>query len=80
MAAFSVFEHVKQFWTGFDEVRRVLALQEENRVLKRKLDKLRDRMDDIEEEMEHRIEEVRRANRHELILRSQVRSLFPEDR
>jgi MerR family transcriptional regulator/heat shock protein HspR len=65
---------------NLEGVRRVLALQEENRVLKRKLDKLRDKMDDIEEEMEHRIEEVRRANRHELILRSQVRSLFPEDR
>jgi MerR family transcriptional regulator/heat shock protein HspR len=65
---------------NLEGVRRVLALQEENRVLKRKLDKLRDKMDDLEDEMEQRIEEVRRANRHELILRSQVRPLFPEDR
>jgi MerR family transcriptional regulator/heat shock protein HspR len=65
---------------NLEGVRRVLALQEENRVLKRKLDKLRDKMDDMEEEMEQRIEEVRRSNRHELILRSQVRSLFDEER
>ena len=65
---------------NLEGVRRVLALQEENRVLKRKVDRLRDKLDDLEEEMEHRIEEVRRSNRHELILRSQVRSLFDEER
>ncbi len=65
---------------NLEGVRRVLALQEENRVLKRKLDKLRDKMDDLEEDMERRIEEVRSSNRHELVLRSQVRSLFDEDR
>lgn len=65
---------------NLEGVRRVLALQEENRVLKRKLDRLRDKMDDMEDEMEQRIEEVRRSNRHELVLRSQVRSLFDEER
>ncbi|MDP9494200.1 MAG: MerR family transcriptional regulator, partial [Actinomycetota bacterium] len=65
---------------NLEGVRRILALQEENRVLKRKLDKLRDKMDDLEDEMEQRIEEIRRSNRHELVLRTQVRSLFDENR
>ncbi|MEX1125640.1 MAG: helix-turn-helix transcriptional regulator [Acidimicrobiia bacterium] len=65
---------------NLEGVRRVLALQEENRVLKRKVDKLRDKLDDLEDVMEQRIEEVRRSNRHELVLRSQVRSLFDEER
>jgi len=65
---------------NLEGVRRVLALQEENRVLKRKLDRLRDKMDDLEDEMEQRIEEVRRSNRHELVLRSQVRPLFERER
>jgi len=65
---------------NLEGVRRILALQEENRVLKRKLDKLRDKMDDLEDEMEQRIEEIRRSNRYELVLRTQVRSLFDEDR
>jgi MerR family transcriptional regulator/heat shock protein HspR len=65
---------------NLEGVRRVLALQEENRVLKRKLDRLRDKMDDLEDEMEQRIEEVRRSNRHELVLRSQVRPLFEQER
>jgi hypothetical protein len=49
-------------------------------VLKRKVDKLRDKLDDLEDEMEQRLEEVRRANRRDLVLRSQVRSLFDEER
>jgi len=65
---------------NLEGVRRVLALQEENRVLRRKLDRLRDKMDDLEDEMEQRIEEVRRSNRHELVLRSQVRPLFERER
>lgn len=64
---------------NLEGVRRVLALQQENRVLKRKLDKLRDKMDDLEDEMEQRIEEVRRSNRRELVLRSQVRSMFDQE-
>jgi MerR family transcriptional regulator/heat shock protein HspR len=65
---------------NLEGVRRVLTLQEENRVLKRKVDKLRDKLDDLEDEMEQRLEEVRRANRRDLVLRSQVRSLFDEER
>ncbi|HEY4584097.1 MAG TPA: MerR family transcriptional regulator [Acidimicrobiia bacterium] len=65
---------------NLEGVRRVLALQEENRVLKRKVDRLRDKLDDLEDEMEQRLEEVRRSNRHELVLRSQVRQLFGEER
>lgn len=65
---------------NLEGVRRVLALQEENRVLKRKLDKLRDKMDDLEDQMEQRIEEVRRSNRHELVLRSQIRSPYERER
>ena len=37
---------------NLEGVRRVLALQEENRTLKRKVDRLRDKLDDLEEEME----------------------------
>jgi predicted nucleic acid-binding Zn-ribbon protein len=58
----------------------VLALQEENRILKRKLDKLRDKLDDLEEEMEHKLEEAHRSYRHELVLRSQIRQVIGEDK
>jgi len=64
---------------NLEGVRRVLALQEENRVLKRKLDRLRNKMDDLEEIMEQRIEDMRRSQRHELVLRSQIRPLFERD-
>ncbi len=64
---------------NLEGVRRVLALQEENRTLKRRLDKLRDKVDDLEDEMERRLEEVRKSHRHELVLRSEVRRLFGED-
>lgn len=58
---------------NLEGVRRVLALQEENRRLKRKLNRLRDRMDDLEEEAE-------RAGRPpEIILRSEVRRIFGSD-
>ena len=65
---------------NLEGVRRVLALQEENRVLKKKLDKLRDKLDDLEEEMEHRIEMNRRQQRGDLVLRSDVRQLFERER
>jgi MerR family transcriptional regulator/heat shock protein HspR len=65
---------------NLEGVRRVLALQEENRTLKRKLDKLRDKLDDLEDEMERRMEEVRRSYRRDLVLRSQVRQVIGEDR
>ncbi|HSK06917.1 MAG TPA: helix-turn-helix transcriptional regulator [Acidimicrobiia bacterium] len=65
---------------NLEGVRRVLALQEENRVLKRKLDKLRDKLDDLEEEMEHKLEEAHRSYRHELVLRSQIRQVIGEEK
>lgn len=58
---------------NLEGVRRVLALQEENRRLKRKLDRLRDKLDDLEEEAE-------KAGRPpEIMLRSEVRRIFGSD-
>ena len=58
---------------NLEGVRRVLALQEENRRLKRKLNRLRDKLDDLEEEAE-------RAGRPpEIVLRSEVRRIFGSD-
>jgi MerR family transcriptional regulator/heat shock protein HspR len=65
---------------NLEGVRRVLALQEENRILKRKVDKLRDKIEDLEDEMDRRIEEVRRSYRHDIILRSDLRPAIGEDR
>lgn len=65
---------------NLEGVRRVLALQEENRTLKRKVDKLRDKLDDLEEEMERKLEEAHRSYRHELVLRSQVRQVIGEEK
>jgi MerR family transcriptional regulator/heat shock protein HspR len=55
---------------NLEGVRRVLALQEENRRLKKKLDRLRDKI----EEMEEAAESANRAA--EIMLRSQIRTLF----
>lgn len=65
---------------NLEGVRRVLALQEENRHLKRKVDRLRDKLDDMEEEIEHRLEAVHRSYRHDIVLRSQLRQVIGEDR
>ena len=65
---------------NLEGVRRVLALQEENRTLRRKVDRLRDKLDDLEEEMERRVDEVRRSYRHDIVLRSQLRPVIGEDR
>lgn len=65
---------------NLEGVRRVLALQEENRTLKRKVDRLRDKLDDLEEETERRVVEVHRSYRHDIVLRSQVRPVIGEDR
>lgn len=55
---------------NLEGVRRVLALQEENRRLKKKLDRLRDKIEGMEEAAET-------ANRAaEIMLRSQIRTLF----
>ncbi len=59
---------------NLEGVRRVLALQEENRRLKRKVDRLRDRVEDLEDE----VGAVHNAYRHEILLRSQVRNLLGE--
>jgi MerR family transcriptional regulator/heat shock protein HspR len=55
---------------NLEGVRRVLALQEENRRMKRKLDRLRDKLEAIEEEME------KAGKGPEIILRSQVRRIY----
>lgn len=65
---------------NLEGVRRIIALQEENRTLKRKLDRLRDKLDDMEEEMERRIEEVARSYRREIVLRSEVADVLGLDR
>jgi MerR family transcriptional regulator/heat shock protein HspR len=58
---------------NLEGVRRVLALQEENRRLKKKLDRLRDKLEELEEIAEA-------AGRPpEIILRSQIRSVFGGD-
>ena len=63
---------------NLEGVRRVLALQEENRRLKKKLDRLRDKVDDLEEDMEQRLADVHRSYRRGIVLRSQVLQK-PED-
>jgi MerR family transcriptional regulator/heat shock protein HspR len=58
---------------NLEGVRRVLALQEENRRLRKKLDRLRDKL----EEMEEAAEQVARSA--DIILRSQVRTIYGRD-
>jgi MerR family transcriptional regulator/heat shock protein HspR len=65
---------------NLEGVRRVLALQEENRQLKRKVDRLRDKIEAMEEEIERRLDETTKAGRGEIVLRSQVTKLFGQDR
>ena len=65
---------------NLEGVRRVLALQEENRNLKRKVDKLRDKLDDMEEEIEQTLEQLHSSYRHDIVLRSQLRQVIGEDR
>ncbi|MEX0863415.1 MAG: helix-turn-helix transcriptional regulator [Acidimicrobiia bacterium] len=65
---------------NLEGVRRVLALQEENRQLKRKVDRLRDKIEAMEEETERRLGEMTKAGRGEIVLRSQVTKLFGQDR
>lgn len=55
---------------NLEGVKRVLALQEENRRLKRKLDRLRDKL----EEMEEAAEQAGPAA--DIVLRSQVRRIY----
>ena len=58
---------------NLEGVRRVIALQEENRRLKRKLDRLRDKIDEMEEAAEAA------GRTPEIILRSQLRSIYGGD-
>jgi DNA-binding transcriptional MerR regulator len=58
---------------NLEGVRRVLALQEENRRLKKKLDRLRDKIEEMEEAAEQA------ARSADILLRSQVRSLYGRD-
>lgn len=57
---------------NLEGVRRVLALQEENRQLKVRVNRLRDQISDIEETAQRLINEARRTTRHEIILRRNV--------
>ena len=59
---------------NLEGVRRVLALQEENRRLKKKLDRLRDKI----EAMEEAAESTGRAA--EIMLRSQIRTIYGRDK
>jgi MerR family transcriptional regulator/heat shock protein HspR len=59
---------------NLEGVRRVLALQEENRRLKKKLDRLRDKIEEIEEAAETA------GRRPEIILRSQIRTIYGGNR
>ncbi|MCH7900510.1 MAG: helix-turn-helix transcriptional regulator [Acidobacteria bacterium] len=61
---------------NLEGVKRVLSLQEDNRRLKKKLDRLRDKLEEIEEASEKRLEDLERSFRHEIILRSQVRPMY----
>lgn len=64
---------------NLEGVKRVLALQEENRRLKKKVARLRDRLDDVEDNVSQRLEDLERSYRHEIVLRSQVRPLFGQE-
>lgn len=55
---------------NLEGVRRVIALQEENRQLKRKLDRLRDKVEAMEADLMSP-----RTYRHEIVLRSQTRGI-----
>jgi MerR family transcriptional regulator/heat shock protein HspR len=58
---------------NLEGVRRVLALQQENRHLKLKVERLRDRVEELEQHNRHIAEEVTRSFRREIILRSNLR-------
>jgi MerR family transcriptional regulator/heat shock protein HspR len=58
---------------NLEGVKRVLALQEENRQLKAKLERLQGRVEDVERQASRIADEVHRSYRHEIILRKDVR-------
>jgi MerR family transcriptional regulator/heat shock protein HspR len=59
---------------NLEGVKRVLSLQEDNRRLKKKLDRLRDKLEHLEEAIEEA------GRQPEIILRSQIRPLFGQER
>ncbi|MEE8406732.1 MAG: helix-turn-helix transcriptional regulator [Acidimicrobiia bacterium] len=59
---------------NLEGVKRVLSLQEDNRRLKKKLDRLRDKLEHLEEAI------VEAGRQPEIILRSQIRPLFGQER
>lgn len=59
---------------NLEGVKRVLALQEENRRLKKKLDRLRDKLEELEEATETA------PRPPEIVLRSQIRTIYGGDR
>ncbi len=61
---------------NLEGVKRVIALQEDNRRLKKKLDRLRDKLEELEEATEKQLEDLERSYRHEIVLRSQVRPMY----
>ena len=65
---------------NLEGVKRVLALQEENRRLKNKVDRLSDKIEEMEDDTERKLDEIARSYRHEIVLRSQVRPIFGEDK
>jgi len=58
---------------NLEGVRRVLVLQEENRRLKKKLDRLRDKIEEMEEAAEFATKPA------DIILRSQVRTIYQRE-
>lgn len=58
---------------NLEGVKRVLALQEENRQLKAKLERLQGRVEEVERQASRIADEVHRSYRHEIILRKDVR-------
>ena len=61
---------------NLEGVKRVLELQEENRKLRKRVERLQDKLDGMEDDIEQRLEDLERSYRGEIVLRSQVRPLF----
>jgi len=64
---------------NLEGVRRVLALQEENRQLKAKLNRLREHVVEVEHRAQRLVDDARRSQRHEIILRSSIRPPLGEE-
>ena len=64
---------------NLEGVRRVLALQEENRQLKAKLNRLKEHVSEVEHRAQVMVDDARRSSRHEIILRSTMRPPLGEE-